>query len=252
MKTIKPSRIFSYILRQIYNERRSNWALLAELLIVSCIVWYLVDSSYTMIVRTMEPTGFDHTNCYKVVIDQLDEEAVGYDPSHPDEDDVKLADRLALLDRIRHDEDIEAAAYSMRNEPYDGSLQSTTIARDTVSVRMRIIMCQPDFLKVFRYQSADGKTTEQLADLLKDRNVLVSQMTYDGKEYFSQWIGKEVSVSYRDTLPRRLVGLVHPIKRFTNDEMEWGCAVILPIDDRGILGEGMGSSMVFRVKDSRA
>ena len=136
MKTIKPSRIFGYILRQIYNERRSNWALLAELLIVSCVVWYLVDSSYTMIVRTMEPTGFDHTNCYSVVIDQLDEEAVGYDPSHPAEKDVKLADRLELLDRIKRDEDIEVAAYSMRNEPYDGSLLGATIMRDTVMARV--------------------------------------------------------------------------------------------------------------------
>ena len=252
MKTIKPSRIFSYILRQIYNERRSNWALLAELLIVSCIVWYLVDSSYTMIVRTMEPTGFDHTNCYKVVIDQLDEEAVGYDPSHPDEDDVTLADRLELLDRIRHDEDIEAAAYSMRNQPYDGSLLGGAITRDTVSVSVRVIMCQPDFLKVFRYKSIDGKTTEQLADLLKDRNVLVSQNPYGGEEYLSQWVGKEVFVNYRDTLPRRLVGLVAPVKRFTNEELEQNSIVILPMDDRGILGEGMGYNLSLRVKDSRA
>lgn len=252
MKTKKLSRIFGYILQQIYNERRSNWALLAELLIVSCVVWYLVDSSYTMIVRAMEPTGFDHTNCYSVVIEQLDEEAVGYDPSHPDEKDVKLADRLELLDRIKRDEDIEVAAYSMRNEPYDGSSLGAAITRDTTMVSVRVIMCQPDFLKVFRYKSADGKTTEQLADLLKDRNVLASQTTYDGKEYFSQWVGKEVSVSYRDTLPRRLVGLVHPIKRFTNEEMGGACVVILPMDDRGILGEGMGYSMAFRVKDSRA
>ena len=254
MKKMKPNRIYAYILKQIYNERHSNWALLAELLIVSCIVWYIVDSSYTMIMRASEPMGFDKTNCYQVIVDRLDSDAVGYDPAHPDSTDITLADRLALIDRIRHDEDIEAAAYSMRNDPYNGSSMYSNVKYDTLESNVRIMICEPDMMRVFRYKSTDGKTPEQLAALLKDRNIFLSEGVF-GKyiDDLNKLIGKEMSINTPgDTLPRRLAGVVKPIKRFGFEEVKYTRNIIVPMINDVIAGGYWSPNLSIRVKDSHA
>ena len=254
MKTKKPSRVFSYILHQIYNERRANWALLAELLIVSCIVWYNVDSSYVMFMRSAEPLGFDQTNCYNVGVSRLDADAVGYDPAHPVEPDITVADKLALIDRIRHDEDIEAAAYSLRCDPYDGSSMFNRIHYDTLSTPVRILMCEPDMIKVFRYKSVDGRTPEQLAAVLKDRNILLGGEVFGmSADSLSRLIGREMVIRSYDTLPRRLAGVIEPIKRFTWEEVKDTRVIMMPMINY-VLEENdfMTPVISIRVKDSRA
>ena len=251
MKTKKPSRVFSYILHQIYNERRANWALLAELLIVSCIVWYMVDSAYVIVKLRNEPKGFDQTNCYRVIFNRLDADAVGYDPAHPDSADIKIADLLALADRIRHDEDIEAAAWSMRNDPYDGSSMTHGIKHDTLMNYVRMIICEPDMFRVFRYKGVDGKTPEELAALLKDRNVMLGGEMFGMKD-LTPLIGKELETHIFDTLPCRLAAVVEPIKRFSREEVKFTRVLIIPFFNEALSGDIMPPSLAIRVKDSHA
>lgn len=249
MKRMKASRIYGYILHQIYNERRSNWALLAELLIVSCIVWYLVDSSYTMIVRVMEPTGFDHTNCYRVELSRFDTDAVGYDPTHSEDDDVMMADRLTILDRLRHDEDIETVAYSERNDPYDPTYRSLKVKYDTLESFPKIIRCQPDFIKIFRYQGIDGKTPEQLAELLTDNSVFVSEGMFGEDIDVRKLVGKEVYVDY-DSVPKRVAAVIQPVKHEDREELV-NTKVIVSSISQEMLALYKGVSFSIRVKESR-
>ena len=48
--------------KQIWNERRVNSWLWAELLIVFVVLWYVVDWGYTNAVTYYEPMGFDITD----------------------------------------------------------------------------------------------------------------------------------------------------------------------------------------------
>ena len=250
MKRMKASRIYGYILHQIYNERRSNWALLAELLIVSCIVWYLVDSSYTMIVRAMEPMGFDHTHCYRVELSRFDTDAVGYDPTHSEDADVMIADRLTILDRLKHDEDIEEAAFSLRNDPYDPSYMGHSVKYDTLEAFPRHIYCQPDFIKVFRFQSTDGKTPEQLAELLKDGNVFISKGMFGEEFDVSKLLGKEV-FSGNESALMHVAAVIQPVKREDREELI-KTKVIVSLLDQKSLAEYKGVTLSIRVKESRA
>lgn len=245
------SRKFAYILHQIFNEWRSNWALLAELLIVSSVVWYIVDCTYVLVVRAMEPTGFDITNSYRIEVSEVEEGALGYDPAHSGSDETKIADRLALTDRLRHDEDIEAAAYSWRNDPFQGAYMGNMLKCDTLEAQVRSIVCQPDFIKVFRYQGTDGKTPEQLAALLKDRNILVSDGVY-GKDFdMSRLAGKPLILHLEDSVPWRYAGAIVPVKRFTWEEASTANVALMPMTYRQMTGGGMGMSLAIRVKDSR-
>ena len=52
------------LLKQIWNERRSNWWLWAELLIVFVVLWYIVEWTYATARTYYEPLGYDITNTY--------------------------------------------------------------------------------------------------------------------------------------------------------------------------------------------
>lgn len=49
---------------QIKNEWRSNLWLVTELLLVSVVLWYIVDYMYVQTSIYNEPRGFDISHCY--------------------------------------------------------------------------------------------------------------------------------------------------------------------------------------------
>ena len=51
---------------QIKNEWRSNLWLVTELLLVSVVLWYIVDYMYVQTSIYNEPRGFDISHCYLV------------------------------------------------------------------------------------------------------------------------------------------------------------------------------------------
>lgn len=254
MKKKNISRIYGYVLHQIYNEKRSNWALLAELLIVSCIVWYIVDCTYVIVSRAVEPLGFDITNCYKVNIGKLNESSVGYDSAYPENEDCYAKNKLALIDRIRKDEDIETAAYSNQSDPFSGSSTSSYLVYDTISsMEVRYIMCEPEFLKVFRIGSIDGKSPEQLASLLKDRNVFLTEHIFDGKYDIMKQVGKNLKFNYNggDHMPWRITAVIPTLKRFSFEEIYNSPVLMMPFE-QWIYGRPyMCNAISLRVKEGR-
>lgn len=252
-KKNKISRIFAYLLHQIWNERRSNWALLAELLIVSSIIWYLVDSMYVVVVRGNEPLGFDFTNCYQFNIGQLDSKAVDYDPSHPDSADIEVADKLELIDRVRHLEDIEVAAYSLSSGPFNASAWVNGLKYDTLEFYpSRIVCCQPDFLRVFRIGGTDGKSPEQMAGLLKPNTILLSDYKYYETHETRELLGKELTTSFSGdySLRYRMVGLVSPLKRLTWDELLYSNVAVFDLSNE-MISRNKISEIDVRVKANR-
>lgn len=56
------------ILHQIWNQRRSNGWLFAELLIVFTLMWYCVDVLYGFAHAERQPKGYDLEHVYKIRI----------------------------------------------------------------------------------------------------------------------------------------------------------------------------------------
>ena len=52
------------LLKQIYNERRSNAFLWIELLLVFVVLWYIVDLVYVTLHIYYQPMGFNIENTY--------------------------------------------------------------------------------------------------------------------------------------------------------------------------------------------
>ena len=65
---------------QIKNEWRSNTWLALELLVVSVVMWYIVDYIYTQAATAMEPRGFDIEHCYLINMGRLTDKSPDYIP----------------------------------------------------------------------------------------------------------------------------------------------------------------------------
>lgn len=245
------SRGFAFLLHQIWNEKRSNTALFLELLIVSSIVWFLVDCLYVILACRAEPTGFDATNCYKLTLSTLDQGSVGYDAAHPtDSAAVAITDHLALIDLVRHDEDVELAAYSHRNDPYNASSQTMGCKVDTFTTTGRYLLVQPDFIRLFRYTDPEGKhTTEQLAQALERYEVLVSPGACGDSVDLSRYVGQKAFVS-NDSLHLRIASLATPVKRFTWEETRDSEVIVIWLSE-GYLTDHEYFNLSIRVKAQR-
>lgn len=86
------------LLTQIKNEWRSNLWLVTELLLVSVVMWYIVDYMYVKAAVYYEPRGFDISHCYLIQMGRLTDKSPDFIPNQTKEqqrEDVKgLAERL--------------------------------------------------------------------------------------------------------------------------------------------------------------
>lgn len=93
--------MIQHLLQLIWNQRKQNAWLWAELLLVSVFLWFLVDYLYVMGRTYTAPLGFDIRHTYSIVISSLSERSPDYIPKEKRErpDGVHL---LTALDRIPH------------------------------------------------------------------------------------------------------------------------------------------------------
>ncbi|MDR0895796.1 MAG: ABC transporter permease [Prevotellaceae bacterium] len=166
------------LLTQIKNEWRSNTWLAIELLLVSVVMWYIVDYIYCTTATYLEPRGFDISHCYRIEMGMLTDKSPDYQPERTGEksgEDVK-----ELMERLRRRPEIEAVSLSQNAFPYNGSNSTTTVQYDTLRSPGWTIrrLVTPDFVRVFRYRGANGETPEQLAEMLEQGEFLASNNLY--------------------------------------------------------------------------
>lgn len=115
------------LLVQIKNEWRNNLWLALELLVVSVVMWFVVDYLYTRTATYLEPRGFDISHCYLIEMGKLTDKSPDYIPNQTDEQED--ADILELVDRLRRRPEIEAVSLSQNSYPYNGSNIRAHVAR---------------------------------------------------------------------------------------------------------------------------
>ena len=179
------------LLTQIKNEWLSNLWLVLELLVVSVVMWYVVDYLYTRAATYLEPRGFNIEHCYLIELGELTPKSPDYTPNKTRDD--THADITELLERLRRRPEVEAVSLSQNSYPYNGSNSTDLVRYDTLQSPGWTIrrMVTPDFVRVFRYQGTRGETPEQLAEMLERGEFLASDnlyRKYDRK--LTEFVGK--------------------------------------------------------------
>ena len=179
------------LLTQIKNEWLSKLWVALELLVVSVVMWYVVDYLYTRAATYLEPRGFNIEHCYLIELGELTPKSPDYTPDKSRDD--THADIAELVERLRRRPEVEAVSLSQNSYPYNGSNSSGEVRYDTLQSPGWTIrrMVTPDFVRVFRYQGTRGETPEQLAEMLERGEFLASDnlyRKYDRK--LTEFVGK--------------------------------------------------------------
>lgn len=220
---------------QIRNEWRINLWLCIELLVVSVLVWYIVDCVYVNYSVVSEPRGFDTDHCYYIHYDAFEEGNPNYVERTQEE---TIADVKELGERIRRRPEVEAAAFSCNAYPYNGSNSGADIQIDSMQAEGYVIkrMVEPDFFKVFRYTGANGESPEQMAKLLNGNDILISEnILHEG--YPDLDVRGLVGHGFREgydepgTFPYRVAGVIKTVKYndFMQGQMNRSYVMQLPL-----------------------
>lgn len=203
---------------QIKNEWYSNLWIAIELLLVSVVMWYVVDYIYVQYRVYNEPHGFDISHCYLVSMGQLTDKSPDFIPN-----DTLIADEIEeLVNRISRRPEVEAVSLSQNSYPYNGSNSGSDIRYDTLQSYGYVVrrLVTPDFLRVFRYEGTRGETSEQLAEMLTEENFLASDNLYERKYgiKLTSLVGKQFHLWGDTTKTYKLVASLKPIRYSDHDQ----------------------------------
>lgn len=177
------------LLKQIWNERRSNAFLWVELFVVFVILWYIVDVVYVTLSIYHLPMGFDIENTYVLRFDRMTPKSAAYQPGRTMAEDI--ADLHEIANRLSHRPDVEAVSLSQNSIPYNDGANGFSFYLDTVPIRGLKRWVTPDYFRVFRYQNIDGSGSESLARAFTTSGLIMPVNIADNYPA-SPWHGKDL------------------------------------------------------------
>lgn len=114
------------LLKIIWNQRRSNGWIFAELLIVVAILWVMMDSMLVDRYTYHSPLGFNIENTYKIQLGTLQPGTPGYlDEQEPATRPGE--DALRLIDNLRQSPEVEEVSVSAVGSPYTNNNMHTLL-----------------------------------------------------------------------------------------------------------------------------
>lgn len=153
--------MIKHIFKVIWNERRSNGWIFAELLIVVAILWVMMDSLLVDTYTYNSPMGYDIENVYKVTVDKLSAGMPGYVP------DSLLAtssgeDMFRLMDNLMDNPQVESACMGSSCCPYNYSQRWSSLIRSDADTTeeagvFRRYQVTEGYFDLFRMKGKDGQ-----------------------------------------------------------------------------------------------
>ena len=219
---------------QIKNEWRSNLWIITELILVSTLMWYVIDYIYVQVSIYNEPRGFDISHCYLVRMGQLTDKSPDFIPN-----DTLIADEIEeLCARLTRRPEVEAASLSQNSYPYNGSNSGIGLQYDTLYSSGYLLrrLVTPDFLRVFRYQGTRCETPEQLAAMLEPGVFFASDNVFveKYKKSLTPFVGKPFFL-YSDTTKTYRLGASLETVRYSDYDQAFSILLHGRSIDKGLV-----------------
>jgi putative ABC transport system permease protein len=148
-----------HVLKLIWNQRKSNIWLWAELLLVSVCLWYVVDYMYVTIRIYTAPLGYNIEHTYRIDLTERMPGSSGY-VLPKDKATTSGQDLLFILERIRKYPSVDAASVSFSSQPYCGEEQNAQLYSEYTGIKAQHYYVSKDFFDVFQIQSNSGNIAE--------------------------------------------------------------------------------------------
>ena len=228
------------IFKIIWNERKINSWIVAELILIFTILWFCCDYLYLVGSRYVEPLGFDITNTYRVNIGTISTSVIG---EVSEEDKINAFDDI--IKRIKANPQIENVSFSANSTPYNGGWLGQNYKIDSITVpNLWTKMVSPDFLDVFRIKFLQGRNVTP-DEVLSQKAIVIGNNK-------SGLLEKKVNIMsidsvYMDNEAIFKVGVVDKVKR--SEFESYGSIVYLPITTTNLIQDlSWGIEIAMRVK----
>lgn len=215
------------LIKQIKNEWRENFWLVLELLIVFLALWFFCMQFYSEIKKYIIPTGADIEDVYSLEIGYAD----GFSWDADEETKAKYGENMVqLLNRLRNNPNVEAAAFSINGSPFNGSFQGRHVSindGDTVNLYVNRRSMSPDMVDVLRLESTNGFTRPEMKEALERGEWLLgSNPEYDRQRDVRKILGKQIYGIISDSTQRVVANiLINSLRNSRFDKPDYGTAI---------------------------
>lgn len=226
-------------LKNLWARKRRNGWLMAELIVVSVILWHFADPVTVQTYVNMLPDGFDSENLYRISIQEYDPSSYRY-REEAAESETRQENMWRIRDRVRNYPGVESATFQIgQNGPGGRSygVMGFSVSED-VSVSYMEVKFVPksDYFTTFRYQTAGGPSTEQMDRMaLEDGELIMTENILPDAPSF----GHSYKNASGDEL--KIVASVRPVKIHLNKPPQQVRFVKSGVQD--------AEAIIFRLRD---
>lgn len=238
------------ILKNLWARRRRNGWLLAELILVTVLTWYITDPVLVLTYNRSLPLGYNPEGLVIVSLCNLPSTASGYSEKEADSLHVmQNVDRL--LRELRSHPDVQSAAPLLTyTYPGSGGSYSTSLSYDTLTSSSAIYFFIPrsGYFETFGFDVLEGKTLQDLdrMDFQQEEVVITDDMTQRLAEGNSL-TGKQIyNKNSEDTTFYRVRAMVTKTRSRTFEQGMPSCfQPQLEVDIEDVIGDG---KLLMRLK----
>lgn len=166
--------MIKHVFKILWNERKHNIIIVLELLIISLILWSVMDKMYCRTRNYLSPTGFNIENTFLVQLKEVpfisDEYVEGFETAQ------KVEAVREIFSRIERDPGVQAASLSIASRPGSpGNITPTAYShRFEKRIPFFLRSVTPGFLDVYGYEPVTGER-EALKKILEKGGVIVTE-----------------------------------------------------------------------------
>lgn len=227
-------------------EWRSNLWMMVELVVVGLVLWAVFAVLISILSFYQAPKGVDFNNLYTGYIGYINSDADEYKPY--DAEHSYSTDLEMIKAKLKSNPAVETVGTGTNLLPYNYSYHGNNL-RAKIDTAMQSYMgnirkMDEDAIRAIRLTGINGETTDDLAELIRRGDVIISQKeVYWGQVCEPErWRGVDAWYSYDSTQVVHVGAVINPIRRM--DFERCSGVIIMP-------PENMVWGIVIRVKDGQ-
>lgn len=170
-----------HLITLIWNQRKQNGWIFAELALVLLAIFILTDTGYSKFTLYNQPLGYDISRCWRLHLEEMEPGSKGY--IGEDERGAKCWERICMLSqRLMETGEVEAVGSSFYSCPYSQGNSWTNIepaGKDSVNAYPESIhrqMGDVGYFEVFGIHDVNGKHIRDLENPSKDEVILTQKV----------------------------------------------------------------------------
>lgn len=171
-----------FLLPQMRNEWRSNLWMMIEIAVVA-IILFAIFSFYASVIRIKSQNyGYDTNDVVVGQVKMIPKDAWTVDCNPEEMYGRSLESVEMLMAEMRQNPYVELVGVGKNATPYDMSFWNGDLSYTEDSVFYHFTGngrdVSPDVIRIFRLQSTDGKTTEELAKVIEKGDIIVGEFDH--------------------------------------------------------------------------